>query len=59
MGYGSRVLEPLHTGGSGDGGIDRVISEDKLGLDRIYLQAKRYKAANTVQSSELRNFLGP
>lgn len=58
MGYGGSDLEPLHTGGSGDGGIDGIISEDKLGLDRIYLQAKRYKADNTVQSSEIRNFLG-
>lgn len=58
MGYGGSNIEPIHTGGSGDGGIDGIISEDKLGLDRIYLQAKRYKAANAVQASEVRNFLG-
>jgi restriction system protein len=58
MGYGGSDLEPIHTGRSGDGGIDGIISEDKLGLDRIYLQAKRYKAENTVQASEIRNFLG-
>jgi len=58
MGYGGSNLEPLHTGSSGDGGIDGIISEDKLGLDRIYLQAKRYSADNTVQASEIRNFLG-
>lgn len=58
MGYGGSGLEPLHTGQSGDGGIDGIITEDKLGLDRIYLQAKRYNANNTVQASEIRNFLG-
>lgn len=58
MGYGGTDLEPLHTGGSGDGGIDGIITEDKLGLDRIYLQAKRYKADNTVQAGDIRNFLG-
>lgn len=58
MGYGGSDLEPMHTGASGDGGIDGIITEDKLGLDRIYLQAKRYKAANTVQAAEIRNFLG-
>jgi restriction system protein len=58
MGYGGSGLEPLHTGQSGDGGIDGIITEDKLGLDRIYLQAKRYGASNTVQASEVRNFLG-
>jgi restriction system protein len=58
MGYGGSGLEPLHTGKSGDGGIDGIITEDKLGLDRIYLQAKRYGATNTVQASEIRNFLG-
>jgi restriction system protein len=31
-----------HTGGPGDGGIDGVIDEDRLGLDRLYVQAKRY-----------------
>jgi restriction system protein len=58
MGYGGTGLEPLHTGKSGDGGIDGIITEDKLGLDRIYLQAKRYSADNTVQASDIRNFLG-
>lgn len=41
MGYGGRdgVLE--HTGGSGDKGLDGVIRQDALGLDRIGVQAKR------------------
>jgi len=44
------------TGKSGDGGIDGYISQDKLGLDRIYFQAKRYK--NSVPANELREFVG-
>jgi len=57
MGYGGLgVLR--HTGRTGDGGIDGVIEEDKLGLNRIYVQAKLYKAGNTVGSEEMRNFLG-
>lgn len=44
MGYGGSRAEAGHTvGRSGDGGIDGVIDEDHLGLDRIYLQAKRWK----------------
>lgn len=58
MGYGGSGLEPLHTGKSGDGGIDGIITEDKLGLDRIYLQAKCYGANHAVSSPDIRNFLG-
>ncbi|MBF8290995.1 MAG: restriction endonuclease, partial [Chloroflexi bacterium] len=44
MGYGgSRVDAARHLGKSGDEGLDGVINEDKLGLDKIYVQAKRYK----------------
>lgn len=44
MGYGGSRAEAGHTvGQSGDGGIDGVIDEDQLGLDKIYLQAKRWK----------------
>lgn len=44
MGYGGSRVEAGHTvGRSGDGGIDGVIDEDQLGLDKIYLQAKRWK----------------
>ena len=46
------------TGGSGDGGIDGKIQEDALGLDEIYVQAKRYAEDNTVGESDLRNFVG-
>ena len=42
MGYGISSESGSHVGGSGDGGIDGIINEDKLGLDVIYIQAKRY-----------------
>lgn len=57
MGYGG-LGQHLQTGRSGDGGIDGIITEDKLGLDRIYLQAKRYGAGNAVTSEQIRAFLG-
>ena len=46
------------TGRSGDGGIDGTIREDTLGLDEVYVQAKKYAADNTVGASALRNFAG-
>jgi len=57
MGYGGPGLM-RHTGKTVDGGVEGVIEEDKLGLNRIYVQAKRYQAGNTVGSVEMRNFLG-
>ena len=53
MGYGDFV----ETSKSGDGGIDGIINEDKLGLDKIYIQAKRYNE-NKVREKEIRNFIG-
>ena len=54
MGYGGSRADAGHAvGGSGDGGIDGIIKEDRLGLDAIYLQAKRWEAnvgRPTVQS---------
>ncbi len=43
-------------GRSGDGGIDGIIKEDKLGLDIIYIQAKRWE--NTVGRPEIQKFAG-
>lgn len=54
MGYGYFVETPK----SGDGGIDGIIKEDKLGLDKIYIQAKRYSDENKVREPEIRNFIG-
>lgn len=44
--------------GPGDGGVDGVIDQDPLGLDRIYVQAKRYAAGNTVGAGDIRDFFG-
>lgn len=57
MGYGgSRKDAGQAIGKSGDGGIDGIINEDKLGLDTIYLQAKRWE--NTVGRPEIQKFAG-
>ena len=53
MGYGDFVETPK----SGDGGIDGIINEDELGLDRIYIQAKRY-GDKKVREKDIRNFIG-
>jgi restriction system protein len=60
MGYGGSVTDVSKalTGGSGDGGVDGVIDQDRLGLDRIYVQAKRYADGNTVGASAIRDFFG-
>ena len=59
MGYGGGDAQMGQvTGGSGDGGIDGTIREDALGLDEVYLQAKRFAAGNTVGESDLRSFAG-
>jgi restriction system protein len=52
MGYG----EPEHTGRSGDGGIDGIINQDALGLEKVYVQAKRW--SNQVSEPDIRNFSG-
>jgi len=59
MGYGrgregaGRIL-----GKSGDGGIDGIINEDALGLDAVYVQAKRYAPENTVGRPAIQQFVG-
>lgn len=54
MGYGDFQETPK----SGDGGIDGIISQDKLGLEKIYVQAKRYADKNKVREPDIRNFIG-
>lgn len=59
MGYGGSVEEasrPL--GKSGDDGVDGVIDQDALGLDRVYVQAKRYAPGNNIGSPQIRDFFG-
>ena len=59
MGYGGGDPAKGHvTGRSGDGGIDGTIREDTLGLDEVYVQAKKNADGNTVGASDLRNFAG-
>jgi restriction system protein len=59
MGYGgSRNDAATQLGGSGDGGVDGVINEDPLGLDRVYVQAKRYSEKNNVGRPEVQGFVG-
>jgi restriction system protein len=53
MGYG----EFIETRKSNDQGIDGVINQDQLGLDKIYIQAKRYNE-NQVREKDIRNFIG-
>jgi len=53
MGYGDFI----ETAKSGDGGIDGIINEDQLGLEKIYIQAKRYNE-NKVRETDIRNFIG-
>jgi restriction system protein len=60
MGYGGSVTDVTKAlvGGIGDGGVDGIIDQDHLGLDRIYVQAKRYAEGNTVGSGAIRDFFG-
>ena len=57
-----RLLEEMEygegqsVGGSGDGGIDGIINQDPLGLEKVYIQAKRWQ--NQVGEPEIRNFSG-
>jgi len=59
MGYGGSIKEAgKHVGKYGDGGIDGVINEDELGLDIIYIQAKRYSPGNKIGRPEIQKFAG-
>ena len=59
LGYGGEQPEMGEAiGGSGDGGTDGVIKEEKLGLDLVYIQAKRYGEGHTVRRPEVQAFAG-
>ncbi|MCZ7854940.1 restriction endonuclease [Agrobacterium salinitolerans] len=59
MGYGgSHKDAATQLGRSGDGGVDGIINEDRLGLDRIYIQAKRYAPGNPVGRPDVNGFVG-
>ena len=59
MGYGGLFANSAHvTPYIHDDGIDGIIYEDKLGLDKIYIQAKRYKPDNTIGKPQIQQFSG-
>lgn len=59
MGYGGRRRDlAARLGRSGDGGVDGVIAQDELGLDLIYLQAKRLMPSTPVAVGDVRDFAG-
>ncbi|NMW30638.1 restriction endonuclease [Altererythrobacter sp. RZ02] len=59
MGYGGNGEDAGRAiGQSGDDGVDGVIDQDALGVDQIYIQAKRYASDNTVGPAAIRDFFG-
>ncbi|QQS49512.1 MAG: restriction endonuclease [Acidobacteriota bacterium] len=56
MGYGANRNDLQRVGGTGDGGIDGIISLDRLGLEKVYVQAKRWQS--NIGSPELQAFYG-
>lgn len=58
MGYGDGNDSLEHLGGPGDEGLDGVINQDRLGLQKIYIQAKRYKQGNNIGRPEVQKFMG-
>ena len=59
MGYGVDFEDVAKvTQFSNDGGIDGIIKEDALGLDKVYLQAKRWKETNIVGAPDIHKFMG-
>ena len=59
MGYGGTDPDSVrHLGRSGDGGVDGVIDQDRLGLDQVYVQAKRWDPARPVNRPDVQAFVG-
>ena len=59
MGFGGSAANAGRAlGRSGDDGVDGVIDQDVLGLDRVYIQAKRYATGNNIGSGAIRDFFG-
>lgn len=58
MGYGGVEQRGRRIGGTGDEGIDGIIDQDALGLDQVYVQAKRYKAGNNIGRETIQAFVG-
>lgn len=59
MGYGGGdAARGLTTKATGDGGVDGIIHEDALGLDAVYIQAKRYAPENRIGRPDIQRFIG-
>lgn len=58
MGYGYSDASGSVVGGAGDDGVDGVIDQDTLGVDQVYMQAKRYQSGNNIGSGAIRDFYG-
>lgn len=58
MGYGGAEQRGKRIGGPNDEGVDGIIDQDALGLDRIYVQAKRYKEGNNISRETIQAFVG-
>lgn len=59
MGYGCTLEEAGRAiGQSGDDGVNGVIYQDPLGVDQIYVQAKRYGEGNNIGAGAIRDFYG-
>ncbi|KIP53921.1 restriction endonuclease [Leucobacter komagatae] len=58
MGYGGAAQRGRRIGGSNDEGIDGLIDQDALGLEQVYIQAKRYKEGNNVGREPIQAFVG-
>lgn len=59
MGYGGTQRDAARAvGGVGDGGIDGIIDEDRLGLETIYIQAKKWQQDNKVSRPQIQSFVG-
>jgi len=58
MGYGGADGRGAVLGGAGDNGVDGVIDKDPLGVDQVFVQAKRYGATTSVGAGEIRDFFG-
>lgn len=58
LGYGDKVAGSIeHTGQTNDYGIDGIITQDTLGFDKIYIQAKRYRDTK-ISRSDIQKFVG-
>jgi restriction system protein len=58
MGYGASLENLQHIGGPGDEGVDGVIHQDQLGIDKIYVQAKRYRESGPIGRPTIQSFVG-